>query len=318
MRGFPRLLALGAVFGFGPAPLLSAQQPPSPQAGDNGQSVTVVGERERSEAERRREASRFFESHAVRTRIGQLARWHEPLCVRTGGLPPELGARVATRIMDIAESLDIPTNRAELCRPNVRIGFTSEPQRMIERAYRRNRAVIGFHYVARREETVQVRQPVQAWYTTRTRSGGGAAAAAADFAGVVGVVQDPAGRIDQAGVRAPSGGAGSRLTSYISSGLAHVLILADTHYVNDADADSMAELLAFLVLAQTPVAETCDESDTILNLMNPGCPPSRRPVALTRQDIAYLRALYSLNPESGPQLQRGAVVLDMADRLGDR
>ena len=109
MRRLPRLLALGAAFGFVPAAALSAHSnAPPPQAEDNGQSVTVVGERERSEAEQRREASRFFESHAVRTRIGQLARWHEPICVRTGGLPPELSVRIATRIMAIAERLRHP------------------------------------------------------------------------------------------------------------------------------------------------------------------------------------------------------------------
>lgn len=295
MRGFHRLIALCALLLTVP---LAAQQQSQPEP---GQSVTVIGERERNEAEARRESSRFFESHAVRTRIGQLARWHEPICVRTGGLPPELSVRIATRIMEIAERIEIPTNRAELCRPNVRIGFTSEPQRMIERAYRRNRAVIGFHYVARREETMRVRQPVQAWYTTRTRSGAGATV------------------IDQAGVRTPAGGAGSRLTSYISSELAHVLVLADMRYVDDADVDPMAELLAFLALAQTPVAEACDAAETILNLVNPGCPPGRRPRALTRQDEAYLRALYSVNPESRPRLQRGNIVSQMTDTLtGER
>jgi hypothetical protein len=62
-----------------------------------------------------------------------------PIGVRTGGLPPELGARIATRIMDIAESVGVAVNRAELCAPNVRIGFTDAPQAMVEQAARRNR-----------------------------------------------------------------------------------------------------------------------------------------------------------------------------------
>jgi hypothetical protein len=271
-------------------------QPP-PQGAETEQSVTVTGEREDSEAQRRREASRFFDSHAVRTRIGQFARWHEPICVRTGGLPPALGAQIATRIMDIADSLGIATNRAELCRPNVRIGFTNAPQAMVERAVRRNSTVIGFHYAARRDQVMQIRQPVQAWYMTTTRAGSEE-------------------RIDQAGVRTPGGNAGSRLGNGLSSGLGHVLIFADTRVVEGADSASIAELLAFLALAQTPVAERCDEAETILNLMNPACPPSRRPTRLTRQDIAWLRALYSVDPTWGPQLQRGTIVLNMADRLG--
>ena len=154
-------------------------------------------------------------------------------------------------------------------------------------------------------DIMAVRQPVQAWYVMRIWSGGGAAAA-------------DSGVIDEAGVRAPGGAAGSRLGSGVSSGLAHVLVFADARTVAGEEVDSIAELLAFLALAQTPVAETCDATDTILNLMNPACPPSRRPVALTRQDNAYLRALYSIDPTWGPALQRGSVVLRMTDVLGER
>jgi len=314
MKGH-QLLALCAVFSFVPAVPLAAQQlalprggQPEPQAQDGGQSVTVIGERPDDEAERRREASRYFESHAVRTRIGELARWHDPICVRTWGLAPEMNARIATRIMDIADGLGIRTNRAALCRPNVRIGFTSEPQASVERAARRNRLVIGFHYAARRDEVMRVRQPVQAWYLTTTRPGPNG-----------GGIEQGAHRgetIDEAGVRAPGGAAGSRLSNGISSGLAHVLIFADIRHVEGRNVDSIAELLAFLALAQTPVAERCDESETILNLMNAACPPERRPMALTRQDVAYLRALYSVDSEWGPQLQRGTIVLHMTDALG--
>lgn len=296
MRARHQLLAFFAALSLVLALPLAAQQRPEPE---DGQSITVTGEREENEAQRRREASRFFDTHAVRTRIGQLARWHEPICVRTWGLAPETNARIANRVMDIAESLGIRANRAELCRPNIRIGFTTEPQSMVERAARRNRMVIGFHYAARREQIIRVRQPVQAWYTTTTRTG--------NYTGI----------IDDAVVPTPGGAAGSRLGSGISSGLAHVLILADTRVVEGEDTDSIAELLAFLVLAQTPVAEACDQSPTILNLMNRSCPPDRRPIALTRHDIAYLRALYRVNPEAGPQLQRGSIVLDMADTLGE-
>ncbi|MEA3013759.1 MAG: hypothetical protein QOD42_2304 [Sphingomonadales bacterium] len=194
-------LALSALCGLALAAPLAARQSPPPADPGSGQSVTVVGERPDGEEQRRREASRFVDSHAVRTRIGQFARRHEPICVRTGGLPLALNARISTRVMDIADSLGIPTNRVDACRPNVLIGFTGAPQAMVERAVRRNRLVIGFHYAAQRGRAMRVRQPVQAWYVTTTRGGNGVE------------------RIDEANVRAPGGGAGSRLTNYISSGL---------------------------------------------------------------------------------------------------
>jgi hypothetical protein len=210
-----------------------------------------------------------------------------------------MNARISNRVMDIAESFGIATDRAELCRPNVRIGFTSRPQALVERAFRRNRQVIGFHYAAQSERIMHVRQPVQAWYVTTTRT------------------SENTQEIDDANVRAPGGVAGSRLSSGISSGLYHVLIFVDTRYVDGANADSMADLLAFVALAQTPVAETCDEADTILNLMNPACPPSRHPAALTRYDMAYLSALYETNAEWNARMQRGAIVGHMTNRLVD-
>jgi len=262
---------------------------------------TVTGERLPDREQIRREAREFVESHAVRTRIGQYARWHVPVCVRTWGLPLELNARISNRVMDIAESIGIPTNRAELCSPNVRIGFTTAPQTMIRAAARRNALVVGFHYASEGARLMRVRQPVQAWYMTTTRGDAGNDMSAAMSHET----------IDVAGQPVPGGRADSRLTAGLSSGLAHVLIFADVRVAEGQDTDAIAELLAFLALAQTPVAEACNESDTIVNLMNPACPPERRPVALTGADTAYLRALYEMNSEIVAQHQRGDLVTHM-------
>jgi hypothetical protein len=151
----------------------------------------------------------------------------------------------------------------------------------------------------------------QAWYVTKTRAlptGGG-------FDRAKPLVET----IDDARVRPPAGAAGSRLTSGRSSRLVHVLILADANVVAGQETYAIGELLAFLALAQTPVAEECGEAPTILNLMNPACPPERRPAALTDADLAYLRARYSSDPEAGERLQRGNIVQHMTNELtGDR
>jgi hypothetical protein len=272
----------------------------------SGQTITVTGERP-DEAQIRREAREFVESHAVRTRIGQYARWHVPVCVRTWGLPLELNARISNRVMDIAESIGIRTNRAELCSPNVRIGFTTAPQTMIRAAVRRNSLVVGFHYASEGARLMRVRQPVQAWYMTTTTGD-----SSRNQSGVIGTET-----IDVAGQPTPGGRSDSRLTSGLSSGLAHVLIFADVRVAEGQDTDAIAELLAFLALVQTPVAEECNDSETIVNLMNPACPPERHPAALTAADTAYLRALYGMNSETIAQHQRGDLVTRMVRELND-
>src|SRR5687767_9366743 len=119
----------------------------------------------------RREAWTFVERHAVVTRNGQYARWHEPLCVRTWGLPLEYNAFISNRVMDVAERIGARTNRAEMCRPNVRIGFTTEPQRMIDEVARHYPIVLGFHYARQLPRLTRISYPVQAWYATTTRAG---------------------------------------------------------------------------------------------------------------------------------------------------
>src|SRR4051812_36778934 len=208
--------------------LVAAQPPPE-------ETITVTGERISEKKQIEREARDFVESHAVRTRIGQYARWHAPICVRTWGLPGELNARISSRVMDIAESLGIDTDRADPCKPNVRIGFTTEPQAMIREAARRNALIVGFHYASQGALLMRVRQPVQAWYVTTTRGDGGN-----DPAGVMGMET-----VDVAGQPAPGGRPGSRLTASVSSGLAHVLIFADARVAAGQDAEALAELLAF-------------------------------------------------------------------------
>ena len=289
------LLVISGLIALTPQGQAGAQssQPPA-------QDITVIGERPDDEDEARREAGAFVRSQAVETRIGQLARWHEPVCVRTWGLPLELNARISNRIMDVAERIGVATDRSDLCRPNVRIGFTTEAQAMIRQAEDRNRHIIGFHYARQRDRLMRVRQPVQAWYVTTTRAPSGEE------------------QIDEAGLRTLGGAAGSRLSSDLSAGLAHVLIFADARIAAGQEVDSIADLFAYLALAQTPVAEQCAEVATILNLMNPACAPNERPARLTRQDLAYLNALYRTDPRLGPALQRGEVVLHMARELEGR
>ena len=271
------------------APGTAAQEPGAEPA--SSPDILVTGD-----PVSRREAWSFVERHAVVTRNGQYARWHEPLCVRTWGLPIEYNALISNRVMDVAERIGARTNRAELCRPNVRIGFTTEPQRMIDEVAQHYPIVLGFHYARQLRRLTRVNFPVQAWYATTTRSSG-------------------AESLDQVGYRGVSGAAGSRLSQGISSGFAHVLILVDSRVAAGNEAESVADLIAFLALAQSTLAPDCETVGTVLNLLNEDCPPSQRQSSLTLSDIAYLRALYAVDPELAPQSQRGALAVRMGREL---
>ena len=153
--------------------------------------------------------------------------------------------------------------------------------------------MLGFHYARQHDRLTRIRFPVQSWYATTTGGTDGDAL------------------LDVVGYETVGGRAGSRLTRDIASGFAHVLILADSRIVAGQETASIGDLLAFLALAQSMPAETCDVLGTILNLLNPACEPQPARACPHRRDLAYLDALYHVTPTLGPQMQRG----EMAGRM---
>jgi hypothetical protein len=282
MRLFTRGWARGPLTAL--ALCLPGAGPAAAQAPQAGEPIVVTGDREA-----RPDVGVFVDRHLRETRNGQLARWHEPVCVRTWGLPLDFNAAISNRVMDMAERIGARTNRAELCRPNVRIGFTDDPQRIIDLVAGEHEIILGFHYAAQHARLTRIVFPVQAWYATTTRTQGGDE------------------RLDEVRARAPGSGSNSRISSGISSGLAHVLILVDTRVVTGHETETIADLIAFLALAQSTLAAGCEPTLTILNVLNQACPAERRLSAMSRQDVAFLRALYSISPELQPQSQRSAL-----------
>jgi hypothetical protein len=67
-----------------------------------------------------------------------------------------------------------------------------------------------------------------------------------------------------------------------------------------------------LALAQTQALDACKELPSITNLMSPRCDASRMSNTITDNDIAYLRALYRMNPELTLDVQRGEIAGRMA------
>ena len=262
------------------------------QAPQQGEDILVTGDPQVS-----RHTWTFLDRHLTTTRNGLLARWETPVCVRTWGLPLEYNALISNRVMDMAERIGARTNRSELCSPNVRIGFTAEPQRMIDEVRRRYPIVLGYHYASQLNRLTRIVFPVQAWYATYSRNASGDE------------------RFDDARFPSPGGSAGSRLSMGLSSYLIHVLILVDARIASGEEAESVADLVAFLALAQSTLAEGCEPTPTILNLLNDQCAADQRLGAMSRQDLAFLRALYSINAELQPQSQRQALAVRMAQEL---
>jgi hypothetical protein len=217
----------------------------------------------------------FVRSHGAATHIGQLARWRDPVCPQTTGLPPGYDAFVSSRVTEVAAQVGAPTGPPTgHCDPNVVIVFTVEPQTFMNEIRKKKPALLGFHYASQAVRLATVSQPIQGWYVTATRGDGGDV------------------EVDDSCCPGPGGRPGSRLGSGMSSEFVAILIVADASKVAGYPIGSVADYIAMLALSHPASLTACSEISSISDLMAPACDSQPSPGALTSEDLAYLKALY--------------------------
>ncbi|MBS0332782.1 MAG: hypothetical protein JSS35_08455, partial [Proteobacteria bacterium] len=65
--------------------------------------------------------------------------------------------------------------------------------------------------------------------------------------------------------------------------------------------------VAMLALARGTAPKGCSELPTILDFLNADCPAGADPAGLSAYDVAYLKALYSTNPELFAHAQQSEI-----------
>lgn len=237
--------------------------------------------------------NRFVEAHSAVSRIDQLSRWATPLCPQTGGLSAAFDSYVSARVKQVAASVGAPVdkhpNRNFPCRTNLLIAFTTDPQALMNDVRKRHSQMLGFHYAAQAQRLALVDRPIQAWYMTGTKAEGG------DI------------EIDDEFHRLPTGSAGSRLSSRLESQFMGVLVVVDAKKIVGHQIGAIADEIAMLSLAHGSQAAGCSALETILDFLNPDCPAAADPPGLTRYDVAYLKGLYSVDPQEYRAAQRSEI-----------
>jgi hypothetical protein len=238
--------------------------------------------------------TQFVRGHLAENRNQQYARFHDPICVRVIGLPPEFDAFIAKRVIEVATEVHAPVDASPTCRPNVNVIFSPKPQAQLDDIARRRDILFGFHFAAETRKLSTFSRPIQAWYVTQT----------ADTTGkrVLELVDPHPYEPDEFKAPAVIGKAGSRLGNDMSTELVHALILADATKVADAKIGAVADYVAVLALARWQGLERCNSLPTILNLMADGCEADEVAESATPGDLGLLTGLYAVNPrESGSQ-----------------
>jgi hypothetical protein len=298
------LLAAAATAAF---PVSAAEQTPAGSPNTTVEGLTVVGPRQPDANQLPSIVFKFVQGHGAPGRIDQLTRWGTALCPTTAGLPDAFNIFVSKRVVEVASRVGAPANKGMVCRMNLLIVFTDQPQALLDNVLRRHPQLLGFHYAAQAKRLATISRPIQAWYVTGTKSS--RPSSNNDLGGLT--------KLDDPFEPMPGGAAGSRLTSHISSEFLAVLVVVDTTKTAGQPIGAIADQVAVLSLTRPSQPRPCGELPSILDLMNPDCPSERRVETLTPWDLAYLRALYRVDSEEYLSTQRGRIVGRMVRELND-
>jgi hypothetical protein len=290
MRGWTILAGLVAALAAG-AGAASGQTPTAPPTA-TVEGLTVVGPKA-EQAKLPELVNRFVQGHGATSRIDQLTRWSVPLCPQTGGLSAPFNAYVSARVKLVAQAVDAPLdkrpNRNFPCKTNLLIIFTTTPQVLMDNVRKHHADALGFHYAAQAERLAQFDRPFKAWYVTGTQSEGDQIQEDKEFAPV------------------PGGSAGSRLTKRLTSRFIGVLVVVDAKAIVGHQIRAIADDVAMLGLSRANGLKGCSELPTILDFLSPDCLSGADPDGLTAYDVAYLKGLYSVDPEANLLAQRSEI-----------
>ena len=252
------------------------------------------------------QAASFVRSYAASTRQRHLvARWINPICVQVVGLAPVQAAAVRERVEEVATAVGLGLKAAGCQKPDVEIGFTTDPQRMLDDVVARKADSLGDPTSdTRTVKTVTL--PVQAWYLTNSveyADNGGAA----DLK--VRVLYPWQGD-------APSQASPQQLQSWGAQMLApsyapdyrapwgedrpddprrflHVMVIVDLRRTGNTPLSLLSNYVAMLALSQPRSLDRCNALPSVTDLFAGDCPGRAAPDRLTQADAAYLKALYA-------------------------
>jgi hypothetical protein len=251
------------------------------------------------------------ESHGkLGERVNQVAMWRTPVCPLTLGINPPYDKAISRHVTDVARNVGAPTPRLDKCVTNVEILFTPNPQEQLDWVAKYHPGLLGF-YRGSFKKLATMTHAVQAWYVTGTRSVGTSSASMTPGS------TDP-GSTDATGASTGStitgstsnggpvtfdtnlspiyGASGSQMGGSLHSEIANVVIIVDANKVGPYSLRTLANYIAMLALTHTSL-DDCSELPSIMDVLSEACGSRTPPQALTEADNAFLKALYTVNPE---------------------
>ena len=248
---------------------------------------------------------RHFVNKMAPWRYGrQLARWHDPICVQITGLEemPAKAALVRGWIENVARSVRIGIARKEACHPNILITFSTRADSLTAQVIEKYPSLIkdvrrnGLPHGHDRAPYLEPR--AVRWFAVDNET----------LAATGQVIGQP----DAGGI---SVGTLSRIGEQTKETASLSYVIVDESRIGGITWRQLADYLAMVTLARPTIDATYSGEDTILSLFDNGHRSSAAPPELTRQDQAYLDALYAANAELPPDMERDQIRRHMAAAL---
>jgi hypothetical protein len=256
--------------------------------------------------------SQFIVHHATtpypksQTVTGSLARWRggrpETICPLTLGLDPGYNAFVSARVRALAAYVGAPVQTDLHCTDNVRILFTTEPQKLMEEVLKWANVTLGVKYPHQtaKQLTISSGHAIQGWYLT---AAGGGSILNEDAKLLRHIELLPLWPlVIQTGLH--GGGC-------CNGGIIGAFFIVDTTKVVGYTIGSVADYIAVLAMTLIQSPDHCDPLPSILDLMSSNCSAPEKPAGITAGDLAFLKALYYRNTGLGPSLSRADMQFNM-------
>jgi hypothetical protein len=209
-----------------------------------------------------------------------IVRWNTPICLLVAGLSTEDVKIVSGKVSQISSSAGAPLARAP-CQPNFVIVASSEPDRVLNAWYARDKGLFGDATPALVREFLEgsSSRPVRVWYNI-------------DVGRKAGMRN---GHFVPSNARAES----SAFLGNAVFGFLSIFAIIDTNRTEHTTPDQLAAYVAMAGLTKVDLDADLGSAPSILRLFAPSAenPPS----GLSNWDAAFLNALYQANQSSRAQ-----------------
>jgi len=260
-----------------------------------------------------------------------MGRWRTKICPHVTGLSEDQAQYVADQIARRALEIGLKV-RGEGCKANISVFFVVDGTRLANEINKQNPATFQYFpepYVttlgrAALNNFMNDYRPIRWWHigtvtdrAGRTLSGLGARNGA--------VPRNMGQRLSEAGFDSTFVGVptnrqaeATRLDKSTRNSFSQVFIIADTLRLGDKPLAEVADLIAFVSLAQVNPQAELENAPSILNLFDKSMPESARPPAMSALDTAYLESLYRIDSSlTGSQQQSHKIAERMKAQLPD-